>query len=249
MELGDVTMVSRGTELLLSAEEWVQCMRSLLRPLPQVLPRGAALPARRAPLMSPRWFAPLLLLGCLPVPAQTPAANRLVPLRPLASEVARATEGAAAYIHTGFATGTGLLLPNGVEVVAARHTVLTPGGEIASQIGVGVPQAPLNNIVECNSVAEAQDPVRDLVLLRITSEAGAVSDPSSPEKAGAAPCLPTAGLPVNAPAAGKPRVESHAGTGVHTKRKRSRPVSHEDSALHATTDVPLHIVTDGPSLH
>ncbi len=158
-----------------------------------------------------------------------------------------ATDGAAAYIHTGFATGTGLLLPNGAEVVAARHTVLTPGGEIAPQIGVGVPQAPLNNIVECNSVAEAQDPVRDLVLLRITSEAGTVADPSSPEKADAAPCLPAAGLPVSAAAAGKPRTESRAG--IHKKRKRSRPVSHEDLAPHGTPGIPLHIVTDGPSSH
>jgi hypothetical protein len=97
------------------------------------------------------------------------------PRRDLAPEAAELALGTAAYVHTDYSAGAGMLLPDGTEVLVARHIVLAPDGSVAQQIGVGLPRLPLNNIVEVATTVEAQDPLLDLVLLRVavTAELGA----------------------------------------------------------------------------
>ncbi len=197
-----------------------------------------------------RLFLPALILLCaLSGGAQSITGSQEVPIRSLQAEMARAEQGSAAYIHTQFATGTGLVLRG--EVVTARHNVLTPGGEIAAEIGVGVPEPPLNNIIETLSVAIAQDPVHDLVLLRITGEATlpAAARPEAAESARSelpaiAPCQPIP-LPAEVSQTRAVRVR-HAG------RKRSMAAVHLRSAslsrpqTSARPHAQLHIVWDGP---
>ena len=160
------------------------------------------------------FFPAVVLLGSLPVCAQTAPNPAAVPTRPLLEEMTRAESGSSAYIHTHYGTGTGLLLQTEGEVVTARHNVLTPDGRIAAEIGVGVPEPPLNNIMEARSVAVAQDPVHDLVLLRITGEAARAATARREGKGSAmtavAPCEP-----------GPPAQETH--TDRHARTRHAEP--------------------------
>ncbi len=96
-------------------------------------------------------------------------AESATPKRDLTAESEEVALGTAAYVHTDYSAGAGMLLPGGTEVLVARHIVLAPDGTVAAQIGVGLPRAPLNNIVEVPTTIEAQDPLLDLVLLRVAS--------------------------------------------------------------------------------
>ena len=202
-------------------------------------------------------FPVLVLLGSLPVCAQTAPNLATVPTRPLLEEMTRAESGSSAYIHTHYGTGTGLLLQTEGEVVTARHNVLTPDGRIAAEIGVGVPEPPLNNIMEARSVAVAQDPVHDLVLLRITGEAARAATTRREGKGSAmtavAPCEPL-------PPAQDTHTDRHART-RHTEPLRRvaavpyRAISSGSSGSNislvrtrasARPPVRLHVVWDGP---
>ena len=160
------------------------------------------------------FFPAVVLLSSLPVYAQTAANSAAVPTRSLLDEMTQAESGSSAYIHTHYGTGTGLLLDSEGEVVTARHNVLTPDGRIAAEIGVGVPEPPLNNIMEARSVAVAQDPVHDLVLLRITGEAARAATARREGKGSAiaavAPCEP-----------GPPAHEAH--TDRHARTRHAEP--------------------------
>ncbi len=189
------------------------------------------------------------MLCALQTGAQSLPGVQDVPTRSLQAEMARVGQGSAAYIHTQFATGTGLVLRG--EVMTARHNVLTPDGQIAAEIGVGVPVPPLNNITETRSVAIAQDPVHDLVLLRITGEA-ALPGPSQPVGAEAAkselpaiaPCEPG---PLSAEATPARTVRAR-----HAVRRRRASAAHLRSAAlarpqsGAKAPARLRIVLDGP---
>ena len=97
-------------------------------------------------------------------------AASLTPRRDLAPEAAELALGTAAYVHTDYSAGAGMLLPGRTEVLVARHIVLAPDGSVAQQVGVGLPRPPLNNIVEVPTTVEAQDPFLDLVLLRVADK-------------------------------------------------------------------------------
>ncbi len=197
------------------------------------------------------FFPALVLLGSLPVCAQTAPNPATVPTRPLLEEMTRAEAGSSAYIHTHYGTGTGLLLQTEGEVVTARHNVLTPDGRIAAEIGVGVPEPPLNNIMEARSVAVAQDPVHDLVLLRITGEAARAATTRREGKGSAmtavAPCEPR-------PPAQDTHTDRHARTRHAEPLRRVAAVPYRSvsnislvrTRASARPPVRLHVVWDGP---
>jgi hypothetical protein len=210
-----------------------------------------------------RQFLPFALLLCsLPVGAEIASAQ--VPIRPLLSELAQAKEGTAATIHTHFSIGAGLFLGSD-KLVAARHNVLTPGGKIADEIGVGFAQLPLNNIVESRSTAIAQDPNHDLVLLRIVSGAPA---PQAVRERMQAPAPCESARPVRStrrvqqvrvsspsPAPAMARGVRQRDFPSETAGERSpvlrptlarEPLSVAHPHAHATAHAPLHIVLDGP---
>ena len=114
----------------------------------------------------------LILLGAMLLELYLPQLSALqgapeVPVRVLQTELTEMDQGTPAFIHTSYATGIGYLLPSGQEVVTARHNVLKPSGDLEMHIGVGVPRPPLDNIEEGTGTPVAQDPSRDLVVLRL----------------------------------------------------------------------------------
>ncbi len=205
------------------------------------------------PVLPQRWYVYAAALLCFS-PGWDAIAQRTspVPTRDLAAAVAEMKQSAPAYIHTHFATGAGFVLQSGDQVVTARHNLLTPTGELATEVGVGLPQPPLNNIVERRATPVAQDPAEDLVLLRLTGGAVQQVSPSTPafqavtKIAAVAPCDSSAALRL-------PR-DPHE---LQLVRARLRPASnvHEvrvppvkaKLANHTSTPAVTRIVWDGPA--
>ncbi len=125
-----------------------------------------------------RWSSSLLILGASAALAQSLPGGAVVPVQSLAQVMTEATtEGTNAFVHTHYGTTSGLLLLSGDRVLAARHAVLTPSGDLADEITVGIPQMPLNNVVQVHATPVAQDKTRDLVLLSLPPDQ--VSPPPS----------------------------------------------------------------------
>ncbi len=139
--------------------------------------------------------------------------------------------GASATVHTSFALGNGVFLDQDT-VLAARHVVLTPGGLIDDRVGVGFTLPPINNIMETESVAVAQDPEHDLVLLRLQD--GALGPPAAEEH-----CADAA----------SPRLSRAVARARHKRRRHHRERPRAALPVRAdahTRSVPLRIVWDGP---
>ena len=198
---------------------------------------------------------PLLLVGVLAWAAlahtQT-AARPSIPTRSLLPEMDRAAEGTHAFIHTDFGTGSGFLLRAEQEVLVARHTVLTPEGEIANTIGVGILQPPLNNVMELHAMAIAQDPVHDLVLLRIDDAAreNAALPAGAPPAKASDPEEQAADVSAQSKhevrretvAGERRRRAARRGDGARPHRRSRAQKKLSPGAKH----VPVHVVVDGP---
>ena len=206
---------------------------------------AAAITTRANKTKTRRVFLYVAVLLCaLPVCAQSGPVSPQVPTRSLLSEMDQAEQGTEAYIHTQFATGTGFLLHDQGEIVAARHNVLTPAGEIAPEIGVGVPEPPLNNIMEARSVAVAQDPVHDLVLLRITGQ-GVLAAPAFGMHGAASSRREAVAIPPCEPLPLAQEAQPHQTPHVRHAR-RTRRTSPVQSTASSRTRARLRIVWDGP---
>ena len=181
-----------------------------------------------------------VLLTVLPLlhAAQLPAA---VPVRSLAAEYSSMEAGRPAFVHTPYATGTGFLLSGSAEVLTARHTLLTPSGALSENIGIGVSEPPLDNLVEANAVPVAQDLSRDLVLLRLLPD-----EHTSAEKNPALKLPDHAALPPPVVITGQAVPRKVA---VRVRRKprvrRERP----PTPAQAKSSAPIHVVWDGPAVH
>ena len=160
-----------------------------------------------------------------------------VPSRSLLGEMTLSEQkGMPASVHTNFAIGNGLFV-DADKVIVARHTVLTPDGEIAGDIGVGSSRPPLNNVMESRSVAIAQDPAHDLALLQLLDD----ELPAANTKAAAvspAQCVSIT-----------PARHTH----VRLRHTRKKPPSRVGNGTgprllktSASTPVGLRIVWDGP---
>ncbi len=201
-----------------------------------------------------------LLLG-LPLRAVPSQTEPTVPVRSLAVELAGVEEGTPAYIHTHYGTGIGVLLPSRKEVVTARHNVLTPSGSVAEEIAVGIAQMPLHNVVEVRVVAVAQDPEKDLVLLRPVQGLFPPAVQQEPSRHPPADCG-SAGTPAPCPPLtdsspgkrdGTPKREirvkasivreKHEGRAI--PRPAARAAEHRTGAG-ASQPVTVHVVQDGP---
>ena len=188
---------------------------------------------------------PLLrwLLLCVVLPAVPLHAAQLpdtVPARSLAAEYGSMDGGKPAFVHTPYATETGFLLAGMKEVLIARHNVLTPSGELAASLSVGVAEPPLGNLVEVNAVPVAQDLARDLVLLRL-----APGEPSSPSADPVLKLLEHAALPCDAAAAAQP-APRRAAVRAHRRVRRERRPS-ELPTVAQTGGASLRVVWDGPA--
>ncbi len=125
------------------------------------------------------------VLVCAAQGGPPPPQRLAVPDQSLLAKLGTASNeqaGVAAYIHTPFKKGLGVLAAGNNEVITARHNVLAPSGELADRILVGVSQPSSLTLLELPSTVVAQDLAHDLVLLRLDGHAPA---PGAPAGAGA----------------------------------------------------------------
>ncbi len=165
------------------------------------------------------------------------------PSRSLLNEMKLAEQAdLPASVHTQFAIGNGLFLDTD-KVVVARHTVLTPEGQIAKDIGVGSSRPPLHNIMESRSVAIAQDPEHDLALLELLDDDDAAGS------------VQPAALSAGSPPAHCGAAHAHRRHRHHARKEaRSNPAAASGAQLLQTrgsgrAPVRLRIVWDGPLVH
>ena len=162
-----------------------------------------------------------------------PILGQATPSRPLLDEMLTAEQRAhPATVRTHYAVGNAFML-DGTTVIAALHSVLTPSGVIADEIGVNFPRPPLNNMMQSRSVPIAQDPGHDLILLEIEDYRPGpnpvVTDPAS------VPAAPGAAAP-------KSPVRACVGAPAQRKPKRLSP-----KMFAFREHPPLNIVDDGPT--
>lgn len=190
----------------------------------------------------------LMLPLALPGAAQSgpaPSQKLTVPDQSLLAElssVSKEQAGVAAYIHTPFKKGLGVLAAGNNEVITARHNVLAPSGELADSILVGVSQPSSLTLLELPSTVVAQDLAHDLVLLRLNGHA-----PAAGTAAGAG--IPRAAADPAPAAASSTRTSSPARRRTHHAGGRARGAHsrhHASTADAATSGPKLHIVYDGP---
>lgn len=181
-----------------------------------------------------------VLLCILPTQLLAAPEPSQVPVRALSAEVAQAAKGTPAYVHTPFGTGNGFYVEATGMVMVARHAVLTPSGEIADAIDAGLPQLPLHNILEERLVAVAQDPVHDLILLRL---AKSVTPASLSASTAVSPCEPA-----QSSVAAAERAKRRA---RRARQQEAQDAAGEQSASTTTVQSPakarLHVVYDGPA--
>ena len=155
--------------------------------------------------------------------------------RPLLPEMALAErDGVPATVHTRFGIGSGLMF-DADKVLAARHTVLLPGGAMAGEIGVSFARPPLNNIMESRTAVIAEDKPHDLVLLRLVDDAAAATSQAEP-------------VPLKQC---EPAAQAHVAAAPRRPQRRTPKRPRENARLLeakavASPPVRLRIVWDGP---
>ncbi len=188
----------------------------------------------------------LLLVSSIPVHAQTLSSVSQVPVRALSIELAEAQKGTPAYIHTPFGTGNGFYLHEKGIVVTALHTVLTPSGDVAEAIDAGIRLGPLDNISEQRLAVVAQDPVHDLMLLRLVNGPPTLLAAEDEESRA-----------VLQPPACKPQEQAVSKPKRTEKPKAARPawrdvvqhtyIRHPATAAARNPGPPVRVVWDGPN--
>ena len=207
--------------------------------------------------MSPSFLRLMVLGVCLlelqPVPVFAFQEPPAVPFRVLQTELTQMDQGTPAYIHTPYAIGIGYLLPSGQEIVTARHNIVKPSGDLEMNVGVGVPQPPLDNIVESTATPVAQDPARDLVLLRLTHELPARKTPALPVAPAGSPVtpLPTSVTPAATTTSEAGRAPNRRSAVRSARLHRQRTAHRLDLLMHgrpatAKNGPALRVVWDGP---
>ena len=193
----------------------------------------------------------LLLLAAVsglgPLPAFASESASAVPVLSLEAELTQMDKGTPVFIHTPYAAGIGYLLPSGREVVTARHNVMRPSGDMEMEIEVGVPRAPLDNIEEGTGTPVAQDPARDLVVLRLAQTVHAAASPSASSASSGVPMKRCAGQIDHAVRASARRSILRAARLRRQRHARRLELVMHSKPLRIKNGPALRVVWDGPA--
>lgn len=200
-------------------------------------------------------FSASLLAGVLVAPCllDSAVAQMPVPVRALGTEWLEARHGSIAFVRTDYGVGSGLVMPSGDAVLTARHMVISADGKLSDDVKVGMPQQPLQNVLQSHVKVIAQDPQRDLALLSLplTARGANATAAGAPDPATAGASLPCSS------AAEHEREKQIAHT--HTAHRERLASVHEERPKHAREraaqrsvaseqkeSASTHIVWDGP---